>query len=641
MSNKPEPTSESPCWLSSFQIFLTSRSDRLYNNGRQQIELTVLVVPGEGQTISDEQFDSISLAYEAAEGDWIDLPRDAGDGDESWFYQADHDERYDYYPSLLDMAVPVYTTSRSDDSRFIRLYVHSTAAVGESIKVRASISQAPGQVHWCAEPLHPKLYTERSPLYSFPEDYRWQRRVRCEDRLFESCPIQSDRFLVEYSLRPKHTAFSWASMSSAGLNQIMRWDEQEPTVDHATIVSAVLPDSADVVQSAHLQADTELTARMVTRPLSSTAGQIVLIAQGDPEVSRGLKSDAPHQPLMIKAYDRQGALHRLEVDFASEKNRTDLQVNVAPASYPIDTITNISYFKVLGRGLSRDDTRCLLYSNGMQQTYVRVLIEGVNNLGEVVPVPPQVLQSIRLVEYYTGESIGSDFTISLTQSEVDKRFIYYQDQPSALDPPSKKKQSQAIDFYIKAKTTKNVRVAAKLTIGEKTYHTYDRNLEAGEGATQSGRSNCSATIDPKVQNYWYDSNDHYTYDKADHSSSWPVDITYRYELRLKSETHHQLVYAPDWTYIWWSNGNAVYYTIWIHFFGLDERRTRNAETHGVSQFVNLPNDAACQTQMYIDRRWPEGSKEKPVSVKIFPRDENGNEHSIWIASTWYLWELLI
>lgn len=56
-------------WLRRFRLDITSSSNRVYANGLQQVEITVTLEPRDGQTISPESLDSLSLVQIDEEGD--------------------------------------------------------------------------------------------------------------------------------------------------------------------------------------------------------------------------------------------------------------------------------------------------------------------------------------------------------------------------------------------------------------------------------------------------------------------------------------------------------------------------------------------------------------------------------------------
>ncbi|QXH55458.1 hypothetical protein [Pseudomonas maumuensis] len=60
-------------WLSRFRVDITSNSNRIYANGRQQVEVTVTVEPRSGQTVTEEQLDSIALLEIDENGEFLIL----------------------------------------------------------------------------------------------------------------------------------------------------------------------------------------------------------------------------------------------------------------------------------------------------------------------------------------------------------------------------------------------------------------------------------------------------------------------------------------------------------------------------------------------------------------------------------------
>lgn len=63
-------------WLSKFKIDVTSNSNKLYNNGAQQVKVTVSLTPVKGQEITDEQMDSLWIFLIKDGSDYRDLGRD-------------------------------------------------------------------------------------------------------------------------------------------------------------------------------------------------------------------------------------------------------------------------------------------------------------------------------------------------------------------------------------------------------------------------------------------------------------------------------------------------------------------------------------------------------------------------------------
>ncbi|AGN83266.1 hypothetical protein N5K35_23785 [Pseudomonas sp. GD03651] len=56
-------------WLTRFRLDITSSSNRLYANGRQQVEVTVTLEPRKGETLSEESLNSLSLVLIDEDGE--------------------------------------------------------------------------------------------------------------------------------------------------------------------------------------------------------------------------------------------------------------------------------------------------------------------------------------------------------------------------------------------------------------------------------------------------------------------------------------------------------------------------------------------------------------------------------------------
>ncbi|MFJ4389432.1 hypothetical protein [Pseudomonas soli] len=621
MPSENVTATESSPWLDQFSIFLTSRSDRVYNNGRQQIEVTVLIIPADGQTVTDAQYDSLGLAYLNANEEWVALP---GVVDSlGWCYQSDHDNRYDYYPSAFDMAVPVELPCETSSGKLKRFYVHCSAAPGGALTLRGTIDQAPGGRVQTAELEH-KLLAEPSPCYRFPEDYHWQKRMRVGDRLFNPAWHRLDRFVFEYALRPKHVDFSHADFASSAAtgHNLIRWGGGQPDQRQATVVGVAFPQSAAIDYDPVIEPGTELAERLVKHVLTPNDHQIVVVAQGVRGDSRAGGSVPQGQPLEIDAYDRYGAVHRLEIDFESAEERVNLQVK---HRLPRE-ISNITFFKVAGRGSIIDNESCLLYGNSLQQTYIKVLLKAEDREGRGVPIPREVLDTITLVDYDTGESLSKYFTVSQSRSSVDMHFDFYPHQPTPSDTLPKEPGASVVTFYIKVSTAfAGPRVAAKLIIGGKVYDTRDASLPAGKGVTSGGRSNNSATVYAMARNYYYASEDFELrrHDISEGIANGVSDLDL-YDLRLKSDTGHRLAFVVltkaslGWDYV---GGNI---TNWIYAGGVNKRV--NAYKDRIYQAMDFTGYQIGFGRIKVDRKWIEGEKDE-IHFSFDSYDEWGNSAS--------------
>ncbi|WP_028695223.1 hypothetical protein [Pseudomonas cremoricolorata] len=630
MSPPKDLTANPEHWLADFSIFLTSRSDRVLNNGHQQIEVTLVAAAADGQVISDEQFESFGLMYQSASGECVPIPRDDDTAD--WFYRTRHDDRYDYYPSGADMAVPVAPFRADGTVRSKRLYVHCRAADGQSITVLGTVQPTSGQRMVTPEPLQQELIAEQSPNYCFPQDYEWQRKVRIGERLFDNSVIRDSDALLEFSLRPKWGGFSSARLVVAptAARQAMPSDPQPSLGAMQPRVGFALPNTSTIVYPSGVHATTADPDHWVTQPLTSTTDQLVIVVQPQPCPDSTLDDRAQAQPQTIEARDRQGALHLLSVR-PSLDTRLDLEVSTVH-SVGSHAISNISFLRVAGRGLAADAAPCRLYANGSQQTYVDVIIEAVDQYGIPVTIPDSVLAGLELIDYNTGSRMPPGYGVSRTQSRIDLRFSYYQNQFMAGESLPIRPNAQVIRFFYKTYQSANVRVAARLMIDGKTYHSHDHTLPPGDGKTVAGRSNTSAIIEPRAVDYVYNRPGDFSlvrHDAGDHRSDGVRDID-RYHLSFQSPIAHRIVYYPQSQSLRWDyNGKNM--TNWIFWSALLGQSSVTAARLDISQPLNTPNEGVSLFRLQLDRTWIEGESNRDWSYMCNVQDENGNHHSVWVA----------
>lgn len=118
-------------WLSTFTLAVTSGSNTLFANGRQQIEITVGVTPQDGEEVTDEQMETIRLVTLDDDGNYQELPDELQ-------VQAERDERFDYYPEADAAEAPSALESASQRRTF---YICSTRSEEARDALYAVISQ--------------------------------------------------------------------------------------------------------------------------------------------------------------------------------------------------------------------------------------------------------------------------------------------------------------------------------------------------------------------------------------------------------------------------------------------------------------------------------------------------------------------
>ncbi|WP_341962383.1 hypothetical protein [Pseudomonas sp. RC10] len=117
-------------WITRFDVKVSSNSNKVFGNGRHQLEVSVSLTPKAGVIISEEQLDSIRLVTLDDDGQYQELSGELQ-------MSTERDKRFEYYadtglaPSALLEA----------NSRRRRFYVSSTRSGGSLDVVYASISK--------------------------------------------------------------------------------------------------------------------------------------------------------------------------------------------------------------------------------------------------------------------------------------------------------------------------------------------------------------------------------------------------------------------------------------------------------------------------------------------------------------------
>ncbi|MFJ3466784.1 hypothetical protein [Pseudomonas sp. NPDC090201] len=121
-------------WLSRFNINITSSSNRIFNNGNHQLEVSVGLTPRNGQTVTQEQLDSIQLVTLEDDGRYQELSGEYG-------YADERDKRFEYYADTGSMpsALLESTTYRK------KFYITSIASGGSRKAIYAAITRAPDE----------------------------------------------------------------------------------------------------------------------------------------------------------------------------------------------------------------------------------------------------------------------------------------------------------------------------------------------------------------------------------------------------------------------------------------------------------------------------------------------------------------
>lgn len=118
-------------WITRFNISITSNANKVFSNGRQQLEVSVSVSPKSGQTITEEQMKSIRLVTLDDQGGYQELSGELT-------ATTERDKRFEYY---ADTGVAPSHLQLESASRRKRFYVSSTRPGGSRDIVYAAISK--------------------------------------------------------------------------------------------------------------------------------------------------------------------------------------------------------------------------------------------------------------------------------------------------------------------------------------------------------------------------------------------------------------------------------------------------------------------------------------------------------------------
>ncbi|TDF81797.1 hypothetical protein [Pseudomonas sp. H9] len=683
-------------WLKEFDIEVSSGSERVYNNGRQQIKISLIVEPRSGQEVTDAQFSTLMPVYRDNDGSFVTLPQDhSADG---WFYSVEEDLNYDYFPSTasvepmkgallnadgsqntllvmtpqghwkLDEQSPpghrpqsnpvlekfLDAQNRISAARRVKtFYIHTKARAGTTVTLYARIEKDAETIYTSDEAESEiKLYSEPTRQLIFPEDYDLSKKIISESLSATPSERDPERFIYEFSLKPKYIDFSSAKYESNASESrgMIKWQDHSNSQPRATHVGVAFPGSRNVNYNDTLTLGGQFPPRKVKQISDDNTGKIVVLMQGDNQIPYHSADYDKQGPMKIQALDRFGTQHTLAIRFDESQDsafdkRSNLTVESRTESH-VDTHTaaeefvSITHFQVKGLNSNTHKQSCRLYNNGWQQTYINVVITATNERNEQVELSDGILNKIQLVDYDTGADLSpSAYTITRTQSEIDKLFHIIPasviakettEAPINDQAATPAQGGQSITFWVRTKAVTNKTIAARLVHDGVTYHTYQRDVAPG-GETRSGNSNSAAEISPLEQNYHYTAKNFILTrtNASDDLRSDIIDIDL-YKLKINSAEHHitSSDYEPAvwmFDYIAGKKANSLAYF----------RRNNTSTTVTLYYHLNYQPIAVNRTvgeanavRVKSNSLGPDG--ESYVGVLMVYRDQYGNGHNVWL-----------
>jgi hypothetical protein len=307
-------------WLSTFEIELTSASGWQYANGRQQVEVALIVQTKPGIELTQEQLESLCIVQLTADGEFI--PLTTSPVPNGWWLTNEKNE-YDYFPSTSLDAVndlEKYSTlnPRAEPVHQKYFYPVTLALGGSTKKLWAKITKNSDN-EYITNNIFVSDVTLRAvalPLFSAISDYVF-------DRELVSGSESSGMFVYEYQLYPITTPIKSGTMFPAG---IIQWNDKASDESHASYVGYAGPAEADfrfneeIVTGANFERNTTVS--------HNDPGKITILLQGAINIPYHSQSaNTWNGPCSIGAIDANGNEHHLKIRFIGEtgfENRTQL-----------------------------------------------------------------------------------------------------------------------------------------------------------------------------------------------------------------------------------------------------------------------------------------------------------------------------
>lgn len=333
-----EKKSELGEWLSTFKIELTSNSPSLYGNGRQQVEVTLIVEGARDIVITQEQLNTLTIVHRNDLGEYAPLP-DTQSEDLDWFASLTRDERFDYYEGSVHGHFAAPDTDAVLSKRF---YVSTVASGGSVIELHAQIEMAPDAIFVTEDTNDSsiKLSAVTLPSYIFPDHYTWANTWQQGDS-------NGSAFIQEWSLAANQPAFSCAEERAGNPNGMIKWQRNAPEESAASNVGTGYPGDTEFRYNPSILVGDDFAARRHKNVESDNKSHVVVVLQADNRIPYNAGGLAHQGPCRVLVYDKNGNTHELEFSFGTEgttfEQRTTLRVNVnSPARGSLRSVeTNV------------------------------------------------------------------------------------------------------------------------------------------------------------------------------------------------------------------------------------------------------------------------------------------------------------
>ncbi|QXH47916.1 hypothetical protein KSS93_08425 [Pseudomonas xanthosomatis] len=210
-------------WLRRFRVDITSSSNRVFANGRQQVEVTITIEPRDGETISEESLASMQLIAIDDDGKILDL-----DGD--LLAQSERDERYVYHGAYGNAHSALPEASPNSIRR--RFYVSSKLPGGTLSTIYAGIwkdentsfetNTAPFSSSVVIESIAPRRLQQQD--FQLALESRYEYTISGESRYDDEYKEDVAYFGTQDSNNPIVQSFAVGPASGVPFYQRRNWD---------------------------------------------------------------------------------------------------------------------------------------------------------------------------------------------------------------------------------------------------------------------------------------------------------------------------------------------------------------------------------------------------------------------------------
>ncbi|MBD8604244.1 hypothetical protein IFT80_16505 [Pseudomonas sp. CFBP 8771] len=319
-------------WMEKFSV-AGLNVNKLYPNGRQQLELTIKLKADPGITLSPAELATVRLSVLNDEGAVVDVPEvvdEPGNHIQGWYFSRTENE-YDWYPGATRLAS---SEARDNPELTRRLYLMNKAGRARSHQTfylsmtRIMQDEAGKEVRYdYSTAKHASFNTkvecaiEEVPEFIAPQHYQFELEQVSGS---QEVGIRQYHLIALFNGALCH--FRSAHMMPAGMIQ---WSDLDPTSTRASLVGYAKPvatgQAAPLIYNTNIKLGNFTPAVNASRPRE---GYVTFSLQSSNNIPFDRNSALQEKgPCIIKAVDRYGNDHQIALSFGDgTQGRFELKI---------------------------------------------------------------------------------------------------------------------------------------------------------------------------------------------------------------------------------------------------------------------------------------------------------------------------